>query len=147
MHCDAPGSFAELIHAEHGPNVDGVITWIVGLAAIDNPYHAAKEEDLSALPCRRGSWQDAHGQDDAAFSQSDHHLWQSRHGWHSRRQRARARPVAPGARADDAQPIGGGEALIPSSVKVAAAGAPIDIPLSHKDNPWSFGADPVSLTP
>ena len=34
--------------------------------------------------------------------------------------------------------IGGGAALIPSVVKVAAAGAAIDIPLGHKDDPWSF---------
>ncbi len=34
--------------------------------------------------------------------------------------------------------IGGGEALIPSNAKVAAAGASIDVPLGHKDNPWSF---------
>jgi hypothetical protein len=34
--------------------------------------------------------------------------------------------------------IGGGKALIPSNVKVAAAGAAIDIPLGHKDDPWSF---------
>lgn len=34
--------------------------------------------------------------------------------------------------------IGGGKALIPSNVKVVAAGAAIDIPLGHKDDPWSF---------
>ena len=34
--------------------------------------------------------------------------------------------------------IGGGEAIIPSVTKVAAAGASIDVPLTHKDNPWSF---------
>ena len=34
--------------------------------------------------------------------------------------------------------MGGGESLIPSSVKVAAAGTSIDVPLGHKDNPWSF---------
>lgn len=33
---------------------------------------------------------------------------------------------------------GGGEAVIPSNVKIAAAGASIDLPLGHKDNPWSF---------
>ena len=33
---------------------------------------------------------------------------------------------------------GGGEALIPSNVKLGAAGASIDLPLGHKDNPWSF---------
>ena len=35
-------------------------------------------------------------------------------------------------------PIGGGEALIPSACKVATAGATMDVPLGHKDNPWSF---------
>lgn len=34
--------------------------------------------------------------------------------------------------------IGGGQAVIPSVVKVAAAGTPVDIPLGHKDDPWSF---------
>jgi hypothetical protein len=34
--------------------------------------------------------------------------------------------------------VGGGEALIASNVKVAAAGASIDVPLAHKDDIWSF---------
>lgn len=34
--------------------------------------------------------------------------------------------------------IGGGKALIPSNVKVAAPGASIDVPLGHKDEPFSF---------
>ena len=34
--------------------------------------------------------------------------------------------------------IGGGKAVIPSNVKVAPAGTPIDVPLGHKDEPWSF---------
>lgn len=34
--------------------------------------------------------------------------------------------------------IGGGQAVIGSAVKVAAAGASLDIPLGHKDDPWSF---------
>jgi len=34
--------------------------------------------------------------------------------------------------------LGGGEALIPSTQKVGAAGASLDLPLGHKDNPWSF---------
>ena len=34
--------------------------------------------------------------------------------------------------------VGGGKALIPSNVKVAAVGASIDLPLGHKDEPWSF---------
>jgi hypothetical protein len=34
--------------------------------------------------------------------------------------------------------VGGGEALIPSNAKVTAAGTPIDLPLGHKDQAWSF---------
>src|SRR5437773_4181606 len=34
--------------------------------------------------------------------------------------------------------VGGGESLMPSNVKVAAAGTSIDVPLGHKDNAWSF---------
>jgi hypothetical protein len=34
--------------------------------------------------------------------------------------------------------IGGGQAVISSNVKVAAAGATLDVPLGHKDDPWSF---------
>jgi len=34
--------------------------------------------------------------------------------------------------------VGGGKAVIPSNAKVAAAGVPIDIPLGHKDEAWSF---------
>ena len=43
--------------------------------------------------------------------------------------------------------VGGGKALIPSNVKVAAAGASIDLPLGHKDEPWSFDHfDTVTVT-
>jgi hypothetical protein len=34
--------------------------------------------------------------------------------------------------------IGGGKAVISSNVKVAAAGATLDVPLGHKDDTWSF---------
>jgi hypothetical protein len=34
--------------------------------------------------------------------------------------------------------IGGGKAIIPSNVKVAAPGTPIDVPLGHKDDVWLF---------
>ncbi|MDX1742122.1 MAG: amino acid synthesis family protein [Ruegeria sp.] len=32
----------------------------------------------------------------------------------------------------------GGDAVIPSNVKIGVAGTSIDLPLGHKDNPWSF---------
>jgi hypothetical protein len=34
--------------------------------------------------------------------------------------------------------VGGGKAVIPSNVKVAASGASLDVPLTHKDDSWSF---------
>jgi hypothetical protein len=34
--------------------------------------------------------------------------------------------------------IGGGQAIIPSNVKIGALGSVIDIPLGHKDDVWSF---------
>jgi hypothetical protein len=34
--------------------------------------------------------------------------------------------------------IGGSRAVISSNVKVAAAGASLDVPLGHKDDSWSF---------
>ena len=34
--------------------------------------------------------------------------------------------------------IGGGKAVIGSNVKMAAAGASLDVPLGHKDDPRSF---------
>jgi hypothetical protein len=34
--------------------------------------------------------------------------------------------------------VGGGKSVIPSNVKVAACGAGLDVPLGHKDDPWSF---------
>ena len=34
--------------------------------------------------------------------------------------------------------VGGGKALIPSNAKVAGPGTPIDVPVGHKDEAWSF---------
>jgi hypothetical protein len=34
--------------------------------------------------------------------------------------------------------IGGGQAIIPSNVKIGTVGSAIDIPLGHKDDVWSF---------
>src|SRR5579872_7161612 len=34
--------------------------------------------------------------------------------------------------------IGGGQAIIPSNVKIGSVGVGIDIPLGHKDDVWSF---------
>lgn len=36
------------------------------------------------------------------------------------------------------QAVGGGASVIPSNVKLGAVGTTIDLPLGHKDEPWSF---------
>jgi hypothetical protein len=42
--------------------------------------------------------------------------------------------------------VGGGKALMPSNHKVVAIGTAIDLPLGHKDDPWSFDhIDTMSL--
>ena len=42
--------------------------------------------------------------------------------------------------------VGGGAAVIPSNVRVGPPGASIDVPLGHKDEPWSFDHfDPLTL--
>jgi hypothetical protein len=42
--------------------------------------------------------------------------------------------------------IGGGHALMPSTVKVGSAGCFIDLPLGHKDEAWSFDhIDTISI--
>jgi hypothetical protein len=129
----------EQIHAEHGQPVDHVITRIVGLAAIANPYHAAYQEDLSPLF--------------QVGAELGTLLMARMVPLSPRPVTSYGKAAMVGALGDDEHghallhpalgqmmrnPIGGGEALIPSSVKVAATGAVIDIPMSHKDNPWSF---------
>ncbi len=43
--------------------------------------------------------------------------------------------------------IGGGAAIIPSNVKVAAAGASIDVPLADRDDIWNFDhIDTITVT-
>src|ERR1700721_4102410 len=43
--------------------------------------------------------------------------------------------------------IGGGQAIIPSNVKIGAVGCTIDVPLGHKDDVWSFDEiDTISVT-
>jgi len=43
--------------------------------------------------------------------------------------------------------IGGGQALIPSTAKIGGPGDSIDVPLGHKDNPWSFDEiDTITVT-
>jgi hypothetical protein len=43
--------------------------------------------------------------------------------------------------------IGGGQAIIPSNVKIGAPGTSIDVPIGNKDDVWSFNEiDTLTVT-
>jgi hypothetical protein len=58
--------------------------------------------------------------------------------WHHSRLESRPRYSHPMLGKSMRAAIGGGKAVIGSNVKVAAAGALLDVPLGHKDDSWSF---------
>jgi hypothetical protein len=130
---------SEQIHSEHGQGSAAVITRVVGLAAIVNPYPGGYEQNLEPLFHVGAALGEtlmaqmvplcpnpvvSYGKAALVGSMCDIELGH-----------ALLHPALGQMMRD---PIGGGEALIPSTVKVAAVGAPLDIPMSHKDNPWSF---------
>src|SRR2546430_2185888 len=128
----------DVVYSEAGKNAPRPITRAIALAVIHNPFAGRHVEDLSALfdvgaqlaelvmprlvpllpqragPCGRGGMVGVTGdlEQAAAFGHPK-----------------RGKPMRAA--------LGGGEALIPSTQRVAAAGATLDLPLGHKDNPWS----------
>ena len=122
-----------------GASPDGPVTRVAGIAVVANPHAGAFVEDLSDLfelgaalgerlmaemtPLLPGP---AVSYGKAAIVGTSGDL---EHG------HAMLHPSLGKAMRE---PIGGGKALIPSAAKVAAAGATVDIPIGHKDDPWSF---------
>lgn len=130
----------EIVEREGGGRVEGApITRVAGIAIIGNPFAGEFVEDLSPLfdvgaelgerlmaemtPLLAGSAV-SYGKSAIVGTLGDiEHAHALLHPKLGKAMRG---------------PIGGGEALIPSAAKVAAAGATIDIPLGHKDDAWSF---------
>ncbi|MDH3690192.1 MAG: amino acid synthesis family protein [Gammaproteobacteria bacterium] len=129
----------ETVFSEAGSRVSTPINRVAGVGVIMNPFASRFEKDLSALF-------------DVGFSLGERLMQEImpllsnpvvsygkaaivgaagdlEHG-HALLHPKLGKPVR-GA-------IGGGEALIPSSAKLAAIGSTIDVPLGHKDNAWSF---------
>ena len=129
----------ETIESEGGKSAPATVTRVAGCAIFTNPYAGKFQDDLSALFDAGGELGErlmgqllplipnpvvSYGK--AAIvgvngdAENGHALLHPKLGLPMR------------------GPIGGGEALIPSACKVAAAGATLDVPLGHKDNAWSF---------
>ena len=129
----------EVVHAEAGERVAVPIRRVAALAVLANPFAGRFERDLSALfdiglalgeelmpeaarllggPCL------VYGKAAIVGVNGDlEHAAALLHPKLGKPMRAA---------------LGGGEAIIPSVTKVAAAGASIDVPLANKDNSWSF---------
>ncbi len=129
----------ELVYSEGGADAAQPVSRVAGIAIIANPFSGRQVDDLSEL------FQVGH--DLGAQLMPDMLAWLIKpavsygkaaivgvngdleHG------HALLHPMLGKAMRD---PIGGGTAIIPSVAKVATAGAPLDIPLGHKDDLWSF---------
>jgi hypothetical protein len=129
----------ETVHAECGKAAVRPVTRVVGIAVIRNPYSGRYAEDLSPLfdvgaeiaetvmPRLVGTLPGpavAYGK--AAIVGVNGDLEHAAALLHPRM----GKPMRAA--------IGGGEAIIPSTSKVAATGSAIDVPLGNKDNVWSF---------
>ena len=129
----------ESIYSDAGRDVTSAITRVVGLAVIANPCAGRFVEDLASLMDAGALVAErlmpemmallpnkpiAYGK--AAIVGSNGEIEHAAAVLHPRM----GKPMRAA--------VGGGEAIIPSSSKVAAAGAMIDVPLGNKDNVWSF---------
>ena len=129
----------DVVYAEAGRKAPRAITRAVALAVIDNPFAGRHVEDLSPLfdvgaqiaelvmpqlIALLSHKAESYGKGAIVGVNGDlEHAAAICHPRMGKPMRAA---------------LGGGEALIPSTQRVAAAGASLDLPLGHKDNAWSF---------
>lgn len=132
-------TFRDVIHAEAGRALAVPITRVAALAVVRNPFAGTFAEDLRPLfEIGRAVGDYLAGQ---LASQLDRPVvsygkaalvgvaGEMEHG---------GAAIHPMLGKPMRAAIGGGKAVIPSNVKVASAGATIDVPLGHKDDVWSF---------
>ena len=129
----------ETVHAESGKAAPRPVTRAFGIAVIANPYAGRHVQDLSSLFDTGAQIAEtlmpelverlpgkaiAYGKAAIVGVNGDiEHAAALLHPKMGKPMRAA---------------IGGGEAIIPSTSKVASAGATIDVPLGNKDNVWAF---------
>ena len=137
----------ETINSEGGLPALRPVTRVAACAVIANPLAGKAQDDVSALlplgeqlgellvaECKAQLRQPALGYGKAAIVGVDGEM---EHG---------AALLHPLMGAPMRAAIGGGKAIITSNVKVAAAGAAIDVPLTDKDDVWAFdGIDTMTV--
>ena len=129
----------EVVEAEMGVTLEHPIVRVAGLAVVTNPLAGRYERDLSAMfpigravgerlmpelvPLLRGPTVSYGKAALVGIAGEMEHGGACVHPMLGKPMRAA---------------IGGGKAVIPSNVKVGSVGATLDVPLGHKDEPWSF---------
>jgi hypothetical protein len=138
----------ETVHAEAGHDVAQPIRRAYAIVVMENPFAGRYAEDLSPLfdagaqigervmpELLRLLGEPVTGYGKAAIVGADGDLEHGPAVLHPKL----GKPVRAA--------IGGGQALMPSTVKLGPPGTPIDVPLGHKDDPWSFPEmDTVTVT-
>ena len=138
----------ETVHGESGKEVAVPIRRAYGVVVVENPYAGRYVEDLTTLfdygeaigelvipKLLHLLEQPAAGYGKAALIGADGDL---EHG---------SAIIHPKLGKPVRAAVGGGQAVMPSNIKVAGPGASIDVPLGNKDDPWSFPEmDTVTVT-
>lgn len=129
----------EIIRSEMGRTLDTAIVRATGIAVIANPYAGGYAEDLTALfeagqeigDRLSAELADLLGGPAVAYGKGAMvgMAGELEHG---------GACIHPMLGKPMREAIGGGDAVIPSNVKVAVPGSTLDVPLGHKDNVWSF---------
>jgi hypothetical protein len=129
----------DAIHAEGGLPASGVVTRVAACAVIANPLAGRAVDDLSELIAFGAELGEKLVQEALTLLRKPAVSYGKaaiigvngdiEHG---------AAILHPRMGKPMRDAIGGGQALIPSNVKIGAAGAGIDVPLGHKDDAWSF---------
>ena len=129
----------ETVRADGGRAAAREVTRVVGIAVIANPYAGGYVEDLAALFDLGAAVAERLAPEMAALLRGPPVAYGKAAivGVSGEIEHAAA-ILHPKMGKPMRAAIGGGEAIIPSTSKVAAAGATIDVPLGHKDNVWSF---------
>ncbi len=129
----------EIVYAEAGREAPTPVSRVAAMAVIENPYAGEQAEDLSVLFDYGAELGERLMSDLAAqlvrpaISYGKAAIVGARGDFEHGGACIHPRLGKPMRAA-----IGGGEAVIPSNVKVGPPGTTLDVPLGHKDDPWSF---------
>ncbi|MEM7224145.1 MAG: amino acid synthesis family protein [Pseudomonadota bacterium] len=129
----------ERVLAEAGKAAEVPVTRVAALAVLDNPFAGRFEQDLEALFDMGMQFGEALAATAVAMLERPAKAYGKAAivGVNGDLEHAAAL-LHPKLGKPMRAACGGGEALIPSVTKVAAAGTAIDVPLAHKDEVWSF---------